>query len=771
VTVTQNGTGTQQIRTYTYDDIGRLISEINPESGTTTYSYDTVPSSCFGAGNPSHGDLTARQDPAGDNNCYQYDLLHRVTNVGSRTGCKRFAYDNGTVTGSRPTGITITNGLGRMNEAETDNCSATPPTPITDEWFSYTARGEIVAFWESTPHSGGFYPVAASYWPNGAPNGLIGANGYSTAWGVDGEGRVYSAGGAGGPLTSTTYNAASQPTQLNLGTGDNDAFMYDPAGRMKEYSYTVNGQALTGNLTWNANGTLGSLLITDPFNAANTQNCAYTHDDLVRIASVNCGASTWQQNFTYDPFGNITKTIPQGGTGNSFQPTYSATTNHISTIGQASVTYDANGDVTNDTNHMYTWDAFGNATTIDGIGIIYDALDRMVEKNGSGSNSEIIYSTTGFKMQLMNGQAATTDFVPLPAGASVVYLASGYYFRHPDWLGSSRLASSSTRTVLYDGAYAPFGEPYAQIGTDLSFTGMNSDTSIGLYDFPAREYSTQGRWSQPDPAGLGAVDPSMPQTWNRYAYVMNNPLGLTDPTGLVCDPLYASDTGGDPLGNGTQIFTPVDCAASGGTWGSGFVGGGATPGGGPGPSGGSMPGCTPAPDSDNNVTGVAGSPICDPSNTGAGGRAVSGKGTTSISGPPVAKSVANQCQAEYQGSTGGKIVQFFSLYNLATDFRHAWIEWTLIPGGKIALARTASWLSGHTGTSEFLSMTGGTSTVIPSTTTAVVDVAEAAGKASAGFVIRSATGIDMLANVGCKAVGRQAAGQMTPLPPGWASSW
>jgi RHS repeat-associated protein len=63
-------------------------------------------------------------------------------------------------------------------------------------------------------------------------------------------------------------------------------------------------------------------------------------------------------------------------------------------------------------------------------------------------------------------------------------------------------------------AYAPFGEPYAQAGTaDLSFTGQNQDTVGGLYDFFFREYSTQGRWPSPDPAGLAAVDLSDPSRW------------------------------------------------------------------------------------------------------------------------------------------------------------------------------------------------------------------------------------------------------------------
>jgi len=61
---------------------------------------------------------------------------------------------------------------------------------------------------------------------------------------------------------------------------------------------------------------------------------------------------------------------------------------------------------------------------------------------------------------------------------------------------------------------------------------MNSDTTSGDYDFPARYYSIQGRWPSPDPSGLAAVDPTNPQSWDRYAYVLNNPLALTDPFGL-----------------------------------------------------------------------------------------------------------------------------------------------------------------------------------------------------------------------------------------------
>ncbi len=142
----------------------------------------------------------------------------------------------------------------------------------------------------------------------------------------------------------------------------------------------------------------------------------------------------------------------------------------------------------------------------------------------------------------MNGQSVVKAFVPLPADATAVYVGSTLsYFRHPDWLGSSRFASTPARTMYSDLAYAPFGETYAEAGTaDRSFTGQNQDTvpgpTAGLYDFLFREYAQYGRWVSPDPAGMAAVNPANPQSWNRYAYVLNNPTGLVDPLGLLCGP-------------------------------------------------------------------------------------------------------------------------------------------------------------------------------------------------------------------------------------------
>ena len=274
------------------------------------------------------------------------------------------------------------------------------------------------------------------------------------------------------------------------------------------------------------------MAITDQINTANSQTCTFGHDDLSRIASVSRGA-TWSQTFSLDPFGNLSKS----GTS-SFLPTYNLATNRFQTVPGGTPAYDANGNLTNDLSHTYSWDAEGKALTIDGstVGLTYDALGRMVEQARGAAYTEIVYGPGGGKLALMSGQTLSKAFVPLPGGATAVYTASGLaYYRHADWLGSARLASTPSRGVYYDGAYAPYGETYAESGTtDRSFTGQNQDTVSGLYDFMFRQYhAVQGRWISPDPAGTGAVNPASPQSWNRYAYVGSSPLEYTDPLGLL----------------------------------------------------------------------------------------------------------------------------------------------------------------------------------------------------------------------------------------------
>jgi RHS repeat-associated protein len=582
--VTQNAqSSSTQSRSYVYDLMGRMTSETEAESGTSTYTYDTD-STC----GTSDGDLVKKVDAAGNVICYAYDSLHRQTAVtypsgvySSVTPSRHFVFDSATVNGGA-----MANAKGRLAEAYT--CSGSCTSKITDLGFSYTVRGELANAYESTPNSNGYYNVAATYWANGLLNQLSGVPSVPTiTYSPDGEGRINTVSASSGQnlvivngsTPGTSYNAAGQVTQLNLGSGDSDTFSYDNMDRMSQYQFNINGQSETGALTWNPNGTLGKLVITDPFNSGDNQTCTYVHDDLARIASANCG-SVWSQTFAYDPFGNIVKSG-----SSSFQATYSTTTNQITQIAGSTPTYDANGNVTNDFLNTYSWDSNARPITIDGITVTYDALGRIAEEDKSGTYTQFVYSPTGQRIALMNGQSLYKAYVPLPAGASAAYNSGGLNnYHHTDWLGNFRLGSTPSRTMYIDIAYGPFGEPYADSGGGTpAFTGMTSDTVATAYDFAAREYGYQGRWPSPDPSGNAAFHLTDPQSINRYAYVRNSPLSNVDPTGLEdCD---AGDLGCNP-------FLGISWGGGGGG-GSGPLGGGGGFGGG-GSGGGSGSGSGPS---------------------------------------------------------------------------------------------------------------------------------------------------------------------------------
>jgi len=91
--------------------------------------------------------------------------------------------------------------------------------------------------------------------------------------------------------------------------------------------------------------------------------------------------------------------------------------------------------------------------------------------------------------------------------------------------------------LLSQNRYLPFGEvrdnisggPIPESVTDFGYTGQRNIASMGLMDYDARFYSpTLMRFTQPDTL---VPSPGNLQAWNRYSYVLNNPLLYIDPTG------------------------------------------------------------------------------------------------------------------------------------------------------------------------------------------------------------------------------------------------
>jgi RHS repeat-associated protein len=386
-------------------------------------------------------------------------------------------------------------------------------------------------------------------------------------YGVDGEGRASTANqGSQTLIGNVTFNASSKPLVINIGTsGDNDAYTYDPAtGRMGTYTFSVNGHTDAGTLTWNPNGTLGQLAVVDGFNVGGTQTCAFGYDDVMRLVSDNCGSTHWSQTFSYDQYDNLTKT---GNPGITWNPGYYPANNRYSTIG---ATYDSDGRLTYDTFNTYTWDTYGKMSSvrsgnnaavcgISGTCVVYDASGRAVEKNVSGAYSEILYSPMGETAIMSGASTVSQSYIPLPGGMSMTATGAGgtgqRQMEHHDWLGTARLSTLlSNGSVVYDRAFAPYGENYDNVGStsSLNFTGDRQDIIAGLFDTPNREQMpNQGRWISPDPAGQG---------WNLYAYP-TDPNRFVDPSGLQTYQ-YGSSTM-----HGCTFWSTGACADLNGMWG------------------------------------------------------------------------------------------------------------------------------------------------------------------------------------------------------------
>jgi RHS repeat-associated protein len=110
-----------------------------------------------------------------------------------------------------------------------------------------------------------------------------------------------------------------------------------------------------------------------------------------------------------------------------------------------------------------------------------------------------------------------------------------------DHLGSVVAVTDEEGDLISQQRYLPFGGVRTNVttpnspNTDYGYTGQrNLDDEIGLMDYKARFYSPYlNRFIQPD-----SIVPNMmmPQMFNRFSYVGNNPINFNDPTGhVICD--------------------------------------------------------------------------------------------------------------------------------------------------------------------------------------------------------------------------------------------
>ena len=332
----------------------------------------------------------------------------------------------------------------------------------------------------------------------------------------------------------------------------------------------------TGN-----NGNLQSQTITIP-NPSLSVTQTYSYDNLNRLTTAvektTVGSTqTWAQNYGYVGNGNryvssnqslpaLTSETPQAASWYStWTPPAGCAPWHTNQIN--GWCYDQNGNVLgiSSASRSFIYDAENRQVSANISGTIanyvYDGLGQRVSKTVGGASTNYVYDAFG---NLAAEYGTVAD--PSPCGTPTCYVTV-------DHLGSARLltdATGSSNVRRYD--YQPFGAEipasYASRTTALGymttpdgfgpkFTGQSRDPETGLDCFQVRHMSGgQGRFQSVDPGNAGA-NPGDPQTWNAYAYVGNNPLSYTDPSGKGAGELLCA---GGPVGCGVGVAIDVGLA-------------------------------------------------------------------------------------------------------------------------------------------------------------------------------------------------------------------
>ncbi len=307
----------------------------------------------------------------------------------------------------------------------------------------------------------------------------------------------------------------------------------------------------------------------------------YTYDlvsRLTREATLDGNGNTLAtvESFGYDRYGNMTSHVTGATTVN--YPTDTAT-NHLSTgTGLPPYLYNEIGALIRDARAEYDYDAFGmvRSRAVDGEPAsqydyyIYTPSDERIGVRQGGATwtwsfrdfeGKVLRQYQSSNMLIGMDWLWLEDYVyrggMLVTGERVREEGGRREF-HLDHLGSPRLVTGSDGYAVSTREFAPFG---IQRGSQwqetdggfdredpMRFTGHERDYRND-YTLTTTEYLdyVHARYYDPDTGRFLSADPTwqsadliQPQSWNRYAYVLNNPINLTDPDGR-CPTCRAED--------------------------------------------------------------------------------------------------------------------------------------------------------------------------------------------------------------------------------------
>ena len=544
------------ITTMSYDLLGRKLSMTDPDKGTWNYTYNVL------------GELIGQIDAKGQTTSMAYDQLGRMT---SRTNSlvngvadsqASWDYDN-TNSQTATTGQLISevdtvtgfrkdytyDSLGRPDITTTTAQNLQFHTGVTYDGigrvqfeydaaggglqYHYNSMGYLAEVREADNASAGhlYYRVEAMDTRGNITQSLAG-NGYTTTHHFD---------------EKTGYLMSTSTDMLGLNEIQELYFDYDIAGN------------LTFRNEQSGNKDLKEAFCYDGLNRliAYQQN---QQDD-----SFCTTVSSGQQQVRYDAMGNIT--YKEGKGDYSYNSAKPHAVTHTS-ADNVTYTYDANGNMTSDSSvRTLAYTSFDKASNIikgtSNVSFVYDINHsrflRTEMANGSTTSTlyigstEVLFKGDGKvetkrhikgRVIVTNKYNSQQDALEGIAG-NAVPMSTDTHYLYKDHLGSMDIITDAQGNVVQEISFDAWGKrrnatdwasltaaELATFDNDITtrgYTGHEQIDSVGLIHMNGRIYDADlARFVQADPIVQAPKDT---QSLNRYSYVRNNPLNLTDPSG------------------------------------------------------------------------------------------------------------------------------------------------------------------------------------------------------------------------------------------------
>ncbi|SFK68504.1 RHS repeat-associated core domain-containing protein [Caulobacter sp. UNC279MFTsu5.1] len=386
---------------------------------------------------------------------------------------------------------------------------------------------------------------------NRVQNGLRGE-----AYGYDNLGRRTSA-TYGGGATTATYDALGRMTGETT-NGLTMSYEYDPAGRRTKITWPDSAPAFYVTYGYDASGAMTGI-----YEQGVTRIAAYAYDDLGRrdYAWQGVGAQAVSEDYGYDAASRLSSLVlDQAGTaqdqtwtfaynaagqiktrtatnslyewsGSQSSKAYTVNgLNQYATAAGTAMAYDARGNLSGDGTTTYCYDLLNNLTSAGTAGLVYEPMGRLWSVASGGAATRFLYSGSDLVAEY-NGATLLRRYVPGPGTDAPVAWYEGAGVADRRWLladpqGSIVAVANAAGVAAWTNTYDEYGVPAAGNVGRFQYTGQIWLPEAGLYHYKARAYSpTLGRFLQTDPSGYNAG-------LNWYAYVGNDPLNRTDPTGL-----------------------------------------------------------------------------------------------------------------------------------------------------------------------------------------------------------------------------------------------